>query len=117
MANWLRKYTFGVHLAVAFCSIVLATVYVRLFERNGSSGNLIWVANGLLLTYLLLAPRWRWASYLLIGMSAMIAGSALIGETWQTNLLYNALNIIEVLVGVLLLRRKSTQLPRFTDGR
>ena len=117
MANWLRKYTFGVHLAVAFCSIVLATVYVRLFERNGSSGNLIWVANGLLLTYLLLAPRWRWASYLLIGMSAMIAGSALIGETWQTNLLYNALNLIEVLVGVLLLRRKSTQLPRFTDGR
>jgi diguanylate cyclase (GGDEF)-like protein/PAS domain S-box-containing protein len=47
----------------------------------------------------------------------MTLGSALIGEPWHTNLLYNLLNLVEVLIGVLPLRRKSTQLPRFTDRK
>lgn len=102
---------------MAFGSIVLATVYVRIFESTGHSVNLIWVANGLLLTYLLLAPRWRWPSYILVGVAGMILGSALIGEPWQTNLLFNALNLIEVLIGAFFLRGSSMQLPRFTDRR
>jgi integral membrane sensor domain MASE1 len=47
----------------------------------------------------------------------MTLGSALIGESWRTNLLYNVLNLVEVLIGALLLRRKSTQLPRFTNRK
>ena len=35
----------------------------------------------------------------------------------ETNLLYNALNLIEVLVSAVLLRGKFTELPRFTDRR
>lgn len=77
--------------------------------------NLIWAANGLLLSFLLLAPRWRWPGYLAAGISAMLVGSALIGESWQTNLLFNGLNFLEVMIGALLLRRRSAQLPRFTD--
>jgi diguanylate cyclase (GGDEF)-like protein/PAS domain S-box-containing protein len=98
-------------------AIVLATVYARFFEQTGPTVNLIWVANGLLLTYLLLAPRWRWPAYLIAGTAAMVVGSKLIGEPWKTNLLYNVLNLIEVMVGALLLRRKSTQLPHFTDRK
>jgi diguanylate cyclase (GGDEF)-like protein/PAS domain S-box-containing protein len=114
---WWRKYAFAIRLASCFFSITLATVYVQFFERSAPTVNLIWVANGLLLTYLLLAPRWRWPGYLIAGTAGMIVGSALIGESWQTNLVFNALNLVEVLTGALLLRRRSTELPRFTDGK
>ena len=114
---WWGKYAFPIRLACCFFSITVATVYVQFFERSAPTVNLIWVANGLLLTYLLLAPRWRWPAYLIAGAAAMIVGSMLIGESWHTNLIYNALNLVEIMTGVLLLRRKSTELPRFTDGK
>ena len=79
--------------------------------------NLIWGANALLLSFLLLAPRWRWPAYLAAGIAAMVVGSALVGESRAINLLYNALNLVEVMIGAFLLRRKSTQLPRFTDSK
>lgn len=112
---WWRKHAYPFRLIFCFLSITVATVYVKFFERSGPTVNLIWVATGLWLTYLLLAPRWRWPGYLVAGVAAMTVGSALIGESWQTNLLYNILNLVEVLIAALLLRRKSTQLPRFTD--
>lgn len=112
-----RRHAYAARLAWCFFSVILATVYARFFERSGPTVNLIWVANGLLLTYLLLAPRWRWPGYLIVGMAAMMAGSFLIGEPWKLNLLYNALNLVEIMTGALLLRRKSTQLPHFTDRK
>jgi len=115
--RWWRKYAYPIRLILCFFAITVATVYVKFFERSGPAVNLIWVATGLWLTYLLLAPRWRWPGYLIAGTAAMTLGSALIGEPWQTNLLYNVLNLVEVLIGALLLRRKSTQLPRFTDRK
>jgi diguanylate cyclase (GGDEF)-like protein/PAS domain S-box-containing protein len=115
--RWWRKHAYPISLIFCFLSITVATVYVKFFERSGPTVNLIWVATGLWLTHLLLAPRWRWRAYLLAGVAAMTLGSALIGEPWQTNLLYNILNLVEVLIGALLLRRKSTQLPRFTDRK
>jgi diguanylate cyclase (GGDEF)-like protein/PAS domain S-box-containing protein len=114
---WWREYSFAIRLVLCFLCVILATVAVTFLEREGGGANLIWCANGLLLTYLLLAPRWRWPGYLTVGVSAMVVGSAIIGEPWRTNLLYNGLNLIEIMIGALLLRRKSTQLPRFTDRR
>jgi diguanylate cyclase (GGDEF)-like protein/PAS domain S-box-containing protein len=102
-------------LGSCFLLVTLAVVFVDLFERNGTGGDLIWVANGLLLAYLLLAPRWRWPAYLLTGFLALVFGSRLIHETWGQSLFYNLLDIVEVLLAALLLRRRSTQLPRFTD--
>jgi diguanylate cyclase (GGDEF)-like protein/PAS domain S-box-containing protein len=75
----------------------------------------VWVANGLLLAYLLLAPRWRWPAYLLTGFLALSVRSMLIHARWSEFLLYNVLNIAEVMTGALLLRRRSTMLPRFTE--
>ncbi len=114
---WWREHAFAIRLAWCFVLVTLATVFHRYFERNAPDTNLIWIANGLLLTYLLLAPRWRWPAYLIAGIAAMALGSAIIGEPWRLNLLYNLLNLTEVLIAALLLRRKSTQLPHFTDGR
>lgn len=113
--SWLRKHELFVRLAVCFSAITLAAAFVSIFERSGTGSNLIWVANGLLLAYLLLAPRWRWPAYLGAGFLALVVGSALIGEPWRINLLLNVLDILEVLIAALLMRRRSTQLPRFTE--
>lgn len=115
--TWWQRHALTVRLAVCFVANTLATVYVLFFERSAPTVNLIWVANGLLLAYLLLAPRWRWPAYLTAGLAGMVFGSVLIGEPWTTILLFNVLNFVEIIFAALLLRRKSTQLPRFTDRR
>lgn len=113
--RWLQRAGLAVHLAECFLLVTLATVFVDIFERSGTGDNLIWVANGLLLAYLLLVPRWRWPAYLLTGFLALIFGSILIHESWRMSLLYSLLDIAEVLIAALLLRRRSAVLPRFTD--
>jgi len=77
--------------------------------------NLIWPANGVLLAYLLLAPRKQRNAYLLVGVTALAAGCALANIRWQLNLLFTALNMTEVLIDSVLLRRWSTGRPRFTE--
>jgi len=114
---WWQRHAFAIRLASCFAANTLATVYVLFFERSAPTVNLIWVANGLLLAYLLLAPRWRWPAYFIAGLAGMVFGSILIGEPWKTILLFNVLNFVEVIFAALLLRGKSTQLPRFTDRR
>lgn len=108
----------GAAFPLASCAISLfvSVILVGFFGSNGNAGNVIWVANGMLLAYLLLAPRWRWRWYLLAGMAGMFAGSWAIHEPWKTNVFYNILNLIEILFPAFLLRRKSTQLPDFTEG-
>ena len=80
--------------------------------------SLMWFANGLLLTYLLLAPRWRWPRYLASGFLALLAGSMMThSESWITGFLLSLLNMVEIIVAAVLLRRRSAELPRFTEGR
>jgi diguanylate cyclase (GGDEF)-like protein/PAS domain S-box-containing protein len=110
---WRRRHAFAIRVAVCFVLVTLSTIGVGL----GSQANLIWVANGLLLTYLLLAPRRRWLAYVATGFAAMLSGSALVHDPWQTSLTFSILNIVEVMIGALLLHKRSTQLPRFTDYR
>jgi diguanylate cyclase (GGDEF)-like protein len=55
-ARLLRRYGLALRLTGCFGAIFAATVAVGLED----SGNLVWVANGLLLSYLLLAPKWLW---------------------------------------------------------
>ncbi len=99
-----------------FLSVTLSVALVGFFAKDQYGHNVIWIANGLLLAYLLLVPRWRWPAYIAAGAGALLVGSILIGESWQINLLYNFLNLFEIVLGALLLRTRSTQLPRFTDG-
>jgi diguanylate cyclase (GGDEF)-like protein/PAS domain S-box-containing protein len=102
-------------LAGCFSTVILAVLFTGLFDRQGAFCSLIWVANGLLLAFMLLAPRWLWPAYLGAGFAGMFVASALLHELWRMNLLYCLLNIAEVVIGALLLRRRSTELPRFTE--
>jgi len=108
----------AVSLAGSFVFMTLATLLMGLFGHgpNGNEGYLFWVANGTLLAYLLLAPRWHWGAYLSIGFAAMVTGSALMDGRFHWGLLIpNGLNICEVLLSAMLLRSRSAILPRFTE--
>src|SRR5271169_3063396 len=73
---------------VCFLLELFSTVLV------GMGNNVIWVSNGLLLAYLLLAPRWRWSSYLAAGFAGQFLGSVFAWrQTWQINLALAALNL------------------------
>jgi diguanylate cyclase (GGDEF)-like protein/PAS domain S-box-containing protein len=115
--RWWRQHADLARLLGVFVFIVLSIVCVGSFERTADGSNIIWLANGLVLAFLLLVPRWRWPSYVLVSFVAMVLGSVLIGESLGMSLLYDCLNVVEVLIGALLLKRKSTVLPVFTDAR
>jgi diguanylate cyclase (GGDEF)-like protein/PAS domain S-box-containing protein len=89
---------------------------VASIEQEGSVPNQLWIANGILLAYILLAPRWRWPAYVAIGCAAQYIGNTLVNGHWRLNLLLCVLNGLEVLVSALLLRKRSKQLPQFTEG-
>jgi len=83
--------------------------------RSVSSSSLIWIANGVLLAFLLLAARRRWPSLFAAGFAAQLLASALAGLSWRINLLLSVLNLLEVLVAALLLRGRSNGAPQFTN--
>lgn len=114
--QWWRRYGYALHLVGCFFLVMLATLSVDLINKGGSGTYyFIWVANGLLLSYLLLAPRWCWPAYLCTGAAAHLFAALLIWGTWDpAQFLYTTLDIGEVLAAALLLRRRSALLPRFT---
>jgi diguanylate cyclase (GGDEF)-like protein/PAS domain S-box-containing protein len=103
----------GLPLRVAACFFAVASA--TMFIGLAPEANLIWVANGLILAYLLLAPRRRWPLYLCAGFLAQCAGAMLIDPRPRMNFLIVGLNMLEVLIGALLLRRRSRELPQFSD--
>jgi len=106
-----------VRLFEIYVAVTLSILCVGALDRTENGTNIIWLANGLVLAFLLLVPRWRWPMYVAVAFLAMLTGSLLIGESIGISLLYNALNLVEILIGAFLLKRKSTALPAFTDGR
>ena len=101
-------------LATCFVATFSSTVFVGLENGDG----LLWFANGILLSYLLLVPRWRWRLYLACGFLAMLAGGIVIHpQRWSHDLVHSFLNTAEVLIAASLLRKRSAQLPRYADQR
>ncbi len=96
------------------CFAVIFATTVSIGLEN--SGGLLWYSNGVLLAYLLLAPRWRWPRYVAIGFAAMLAGGIVLHPAgWRAYMVLSALNVLEVLIAAALLRRRSLGLPKFAD--
>ena len=112
--RWLPRPRVAVRLAACFLWVTFASVIVGYVEQWKPENNLLWVANGLILAYLLLAPRKLWPAYLLTGFLALSLRMLLLSARRDEFLLYNLLDMIEVTTGALLLRRRSFELPRFT---
>ncbi len=107
----LRPFSPGFRLAGCFLLVGTATILAGTIAQ----GDLIWVANGVLLAYFLLAPRRLWPAYLCAGLLGHALGTALVHAPWQVNLLDTPLDVGEALLSASLLRRRSAQLPRFAD--
>ena len=115
---WRLRFRPWAGLAGCFLATLLASGFVSFFSRGayGVGGCLIWVSNGVLLAYLLLAPRWRWPLYLAAGFAGQFAGGVLIdGRLRLLSFFFIALNLCEVLIAALLVRKSSRDLPRFTQ--
>jgi integral membrane sensor domain MASE1 len=111
---WAQKRAFFLRLTGCFLTVALATNFVGLAPE----ANLVWVANGVLLAYLLLAPRRRWPAYLCAGYAAQLSAGLLVGHHGMVSAMFlTLLNIAESLVSALLLRRGWAQLPDFTNPR
>ena len=81
-------------------------------------GHLIWVANGLGLSYLLLAPRWLWPHYFGAVFCGMLPGGMVVYPgNWQRCAALSACNLLEVWLAVSALRKRSAQMPCFCDQR
>jgi diguanylate cyclase (GGDEF)-like protein/PAS domain S-box-containing protein len=93
-----------------------AAEIVGILQQWRPETNLVWIANGLLLSYLLLAPRRDWPAYLATGFLALSIRTLLMPGKGGEFLLYNVLDIVEVATGALLLRWRSPKPPRFTQG-
>ena len=113
LVQWLRPYALALRLACCMLCVALATGLAGAMAE----GNLIWVANGVLLAYFLLAPRRLWPAYLCAGLLGHAIGTLAIHTPWQVNLVDTPLDVFEALLGALFLRRRSAQLPRFTQGK
>ena len=100
------------YLLGCFFSELVATIFVGLAPE----ANTIWVANAVVLTYLLLAPRRRWPAYISVAFVAQFIGGLLVGHHGiVSGVILTSLNIAEALLSALLLRRRSSQLPDFTN--
>ncbi len=107
-----RLHKSHLHIAVCFLLEMVTSLFVGLAPQN----NVIWIANGLLLAYLLLSPRWRWKGYFVAGFLGQFLGGVLsAGPTWRFDMSLAALNMAEVAVAALLLHSQSRRLPSFTD--
>ncbi len=113
-SRWWKQNARHVRVAACFLLQFGATVFVGL---EGST-DLIWLANGFLLAYILLAPRWRWPSYFAAAFAGQMLGAVLMAtQTIPVNLAMSVLNLFEVAIAAFSLRRSSPRLPNFTDLR
>jgi diguanylate cyclase (GGDEF)-like protein/PAS domain S-box-containing protein len=111
----LRRNGVALRLVACYLAVAAATFVIEVFEKWEPQGNMLWLANGLLLAYLLLAPRWRWPAYLSVGFLALSFRLLFLPGRWREFLLFNLLDILEVAIAALLLHRQSKLLPRFTE--
>jgi diguanylate cyclase (GGDEF)-like protein/PAS domain S-box-containing protein len=114
MGAWMRSHRHARRLAECFFFVAFSSAFVR---AAPGANRFIWAANGVWLAYLLMAPRRRWFAYLRAGFAAQLAGSLLVDPHWGVYLQLAVLNLGEVFIAALLLRRGRTSLPCFTDRR
>jgi diguanylate cyclase (GGDEF)-like protein/PAS domain S-box-containing protein len=106
-----RRCNLFLRLLGCFTLVALAT----LFGGSASHGEFLWVANGLLLSYLLLAPRRLWPHYLTAGFVAHIVVSPWIHSNWLQDGFFALHDVLGAALAAFLLRRRAGDLPDFTN--
>lgn len=101
-----------------FFWVILSVVILCQFEQNFDTGlKMIWITNGLVLAFLLLAPRRSWAFYLSTAAAALFAGNFIMHVQPQLMILFTILDCGELLAMAFLLKPRDTALPNFTEKK
>lgn len=108
-AGWFHQRGLALRLGGCFLLVGLGAGISKLMNVS----DLLWIPYGILLAYLLLAPRWLWPAYLCAGLLGRAVGAAAVHTPWQVNLFEMPFDLIETLLAAQLLRRRSAQLPQF----
>lgn len=106
-----RKSRIFPRLAGCFALVWIAV----LFGGWVNQGLFLWVANGVLLAYLLVAPRRRWPVYFAVALLAHLTVAPFIPGPWIPKLFHLPQDMIEAFIAALLLRRSAVDLPDFTN--
>lgn len=102
-------------IAACFLFVAAATAFVRAVP---GASRILWLANGVWLAFLLMAPRRRQHVALMgAGFAAQVSGSLLLHMSWDRCWAMTALNFAEVVIAAHLLRRNWSGLPSFTNSR
>lgn len=89
-------------------SLSLVTMSL-LLGRSGGDLVLIWLPNGLAFAVLVRAPLRHWPMLLLAVVSSFLVGFAALGDGWGLSVLLTLANLVEILLGVALARRRSSR--------
>lgn len=102
--------------ALLFALVTGVGVFSKLFTRDIQSVSTVWIANGMMLGYLLFAAREQWAELLVAGGLGQIASGWLAGDSLFLTVIPGLVNTGEVLVAALALRdirnARDLSLPR-----
>jgi diguanylate cyclase (GGDEF)-like protein/PAS domain S-box-containing protein len=91
---------------VAFAIVVAAGLLSKLFTRNSLGVSSIWLANGLMLGFLLHVPSSRWVGLLVACALGQFTSSLVAGDALQGALAAMAFNTLEVAIAALPLRSR-----------
>jgi diguanylate cyclase (GGDEF)-like protein/PAS domain S-box-containing protein len=91
---------------LAFAFVVGAGLLSKLFTRNAAGVSSIWLANGILLGFLLHAPRQRWPGLLAACALGQLASSVLAQDPMRSVFAATLINTAEVFIAALPLRNR-----------
>ena len=114
---WARSHRFLLNGLACALTVGFSAGFVVWEEPPAPGTDLLWMANGVLLAYLLLAPRRRWTMYLVAGFAGQWVCGSLVNKAWASSFPEVCLNVLEVLVSALLLKPRNRVRPDFTQPR
>jgi diguanylate cyclase (GGDEF)-like protein/PAS domain S-box-containing protein len=87
-----------------FALVAGAGVLSKQYTRGAQGISTVWLANGLMLGYLLYAARNRWPELQISGLLGQVASGLLVGDEWRNALTAGLINGGEVLIAAMPLR-------------
>ncbi len=107
--RWLQAHGLAPHLLGCLLLVGVGAGISKLMAVS----EFLWIPYGILLAYLLLAPRRLWPAYLAAGLLGRLLGAAVAHVPWQSNLVETSFDLLEAVLAAFWLRRRSAQLPNF----
>src|SRR5664279_1979556 len=102
---------------LAFAWVLGLGWLAKAYTRDVTQVAALWLANGVLLGFLLTAPRNRWAGLIVAGLLANVASSLIIGDSFAVTWRAGVFNLGEVLLAALPLSHGIGNLAQITLAR